>query len=264
MSAVRARRHIESAASDDYLLALHLSGTAHAAQDGRQVTLGPGDFALFDSTRPYSVAFPGVGTFEHVIYQVPRASLDARRPLARATALRVAAASSSGQLVSPYLRTLARPGQPAGSVPAQALIDAGLDLAVSALRAAAGFGDEEDLRRRSLTGELKRHALAQLADPALSPEAVAGAGYISVRQLHRLFAREGATFGAWVREQRLRRCREDLTDHRLSDRAIAEIAARWGFRSPAHFSRAFHARYGITPAGLRRAARHPPAPGPPP
>ena len=64
MSAVRSQRHIESSTSDDYLLALHVSGSAHAAQDGRQVTLGPGDFALFDSTRPYSIAFLGTGTFE--------------------------------------------------------------------------------------------------------------------------------------------------------------------------------------------------------
>jgi hypothetical protein len=71
MSAVRARRHIEASGHDDYLLALHIMGTAHGAQDGREVTLGPGDFALFDSARPYSVSFTGPRAFEHVIYQVP-------------------------------------------------------------------------------------------------------------------------------------------------------------------------------------------------
>lgn len=256
MAAVRAARHIASSGCDDYLLALHVSGTAHATQDGRQITLGPGDFALFDSTRPYSVAFLGAGTFEHLIYQVPRASLDARRQIGNATAVRVPAASSAGQLVSPYLRTLARPAQPPGSAPAQAFVDAGLDLAVSALRAAAGFDGPLDPRRRSLAAELKRYTLAHLGDPGLSPETVARASYTSVRQLHRLFAREGVTFGAFVRAERLRRCRDDLTDPRLSDHAVSEIAARWGFRSAEHFSRAFHARYGITPSGFRRAARH--------
>ena len=43
MSAVRARRHIEASGHDEYLLALHIAGTAHGAQDGREVTLGPGD-----------------------------------------------------------------------------------------------------------------------------------------------------------------------------------------------------------------------------
>ena len=52
MSAVRARPHIEASGDDDYLLALHVQGSAYGAQDGREVTLGPGDFALFDSSRP--------------------------------------------------------------------------------------------------------------------------------------------------------------------------------------------------------------------
>ena len=99
------------------------------------------------------------------------------------------------------------------------------------------------------------HALAHLGDQALTPQAVARANYISVRQLRRLFAREGISFGTWVLEQRLRRCRTDLTDHQISQGAVAEVATSWGFRSAAHFSRAFHARYGTMPAGLRRAAR---------
>ena len=249
LSAVRAVRHIRSSGCDDYLLGLHVSGTAVAAQDDRQVTLGPGDFALFDSARPYRIAFRGPGVFEHVIFQVPRASLEARsRAVGTQTALRVPAASRAGRLASPYLRTLAQ-----DEPPAQAFIDTGLDLAASALRATA----RPDPGRPAPAGELKRYALAHLGDPALSPKAVARAGYLSVRQLHRLFALEGVSFGAWLLEQRLRRCRDDLADTQLSRQSVAEVAARWGFRSPAHFTRAFHARYGITPGELRRAARRP-------
>ena len=106
-------------------------------------------------------------------------------------------------------------------LPEQAFIDAALDLAVSALRTTAGTGSHPDLRGRSLIAELKRYALAHLGDPALSPAAAAQASYISVRQLHRLFAHEGASFGAWLREQRLRRCRDDLTNPQLTHRAAA-------------------------------------------
>ena len=253
MSAVRAWRHIETSGNGDYLLALHVAGIAHAAQDGRQVTLGPGDLALFDPSRPYAISFPGPGAIEHVIYQVPRASLDARRGIGAATAVRVPAASSAGRLVSPYLRTLARPAAawPGGHLPGQAFVDAGLDLAVSALRTVAGQQDQAGVRSRPSLSELKDYTLAHLGDPDLCPQAVALAGFISVRQLHRLFAGEGLTFGDWVREQRLRRCRDDLADHRLSHLAVAEIAARWGFRSAAHFTRTFQARYGTTPTSLR-------------
>ena len=257
MSAVRAWPHIETSGNGDYLLALHVTGTAHAAQDGREVTLGPGDLALFDPSRPYTISFPGPGVFQHVIYQVPRASLDARRDIGTATALRVPAASTAGRLVSPYLRTLARPAVawPGGLVPEQAFIDAGLDLAVAALRTVAGYPDQVGTRSGAVLRELTGYAMAHLADPGLSPRAAARAGFVSVRQVHRVFAGEGTTFGGWVREQRLRRCHADLADPRLRHLTIAEIAALWGFRSAAHFTRAFQARYGITPTGRRAGGR---------
>src|SRR5215469_3426989 len=44
MSAQRTARHVSSSVRDDYLLALHISGTAAATQDGRHVSLRPGDF----------------------------------------------------------------------------------------------------------------------------------------------------------------------------------------------------------------------------
>jgi len=56
----------------------------------------PGDFALFGSGRPCSISFIGPDAFEHLIYQVPRASLDARSNIGAATALRIPAASSVG------------------------------------------------------------------------------------------------------------------------------------------------------------------------
>lgn len=252
MVAVRARQHIDASGQDDYLLALHVRGTAHATQAGREATLRPGDFTLIDSARPYSIAFPGPGPFEHVIYQIPRAFLDARCEIGSATALRVPAASAAGQLVSPYLRRLARSVVSlSGHVREQAFVDSGLDLAISALRAAAGYRDSVNPHGRSPASELRDYALAHLGDPSLSPESVARACYVSVRQLHRLFAREGVTFGTWVREQRMRRCRDDLADLELSHLTIAEIAARWGFRSAAHFTRTFEARYQVTPSSLR-------------
>lgn len=256
MSAVRTRRHIQTADAGEYLLALHVTGTAHASQDGRDVILGPGDFALLDSSRPYSISFFADGFFEHVIYQVPRDSLGGYGGIAATTARVVPAASGIGELVAPYLLTLARsPGAGNDGSAVSGFVDAGLDLAVRALRTVAGLEYHSQPAGRGLSGELKRYALDHLGDPRLSPDAVAAASFVSVRQLHRHFALDGVSFGAWVRVERLRRCRDDLTNSQLSHLAIAEIASRWGFRSAAHFSRVFTARYGLTPSQLRRAAR---------
>jgi len=107
-----------------------------------------------------------------------------------------------------------------------------------------------------MAGSLKDLALARLGDPALIPKTVARAGYVSVRRLHRLFADDGLTFSRWIIEQRLRRCRDDLADPRLRDLTTAEIAARRGFRSAAHFSRALRERHGVTPVSYRRLPPH--------
>lgn len=94
---------------------------------------------------------------------------------------------------------------------------------------------------------IRRH----LADPDLSPEVIAAAHNISLRSLHRLFRAQNTTVGGWVRAQRLDRCRRDLTDPALRDQPIRDIAARWALTEAAHFTRAFHAAYGINPKDYR-------------
>ncbi len=98
------------------------------------------------------------------------------------------------------------------------------------------------------------YVCARLADPNLTPQAVADALHISVRQLHRLFADQEATFSRFLREERLQRCHRDLSNPGLINVSIADLARRWGYKSPAHFTRAFTERYGIGPRETRSRA----------
>ena len=77
-----------------------------------------------------------------------------------------------------------------------------------------------------------------------------------VRYLHRLFAAEGKTVCSWIRERRLERCRRDLRDPGLAGERVADIAARWGFRSVTHFSALFNAGYGCTCRDWRQGGAH--------
>src|SRR5260370_39969348 len=63
-------------------------------------------------------------------------------------------------------------------------------------------------------------------------------------------AKASCTFCA----RRLERAREDLTDPVHSHLSISDICFRWGFNDAAHFSRAFHDTYGVSPRNFRRAA----------
>lgn len=256
LTAARMPAHLDLSEDEGcYMLALHTRGIARASQRGRQVTLRPGDLALLDSAQPYAIELANSGPFEHVAYQIPRARLDARsEQIERALAVRLPAGSDPGRLASPYLRTLAAPGWHTPTAGAAPLVEAGLDVLVNALLLAADVEAPAASRQAGLLHQLKGHTRARLGERDLTPAGVAAAHYLSTRQLHRLFAREGTTFGTWVREERLRRCRRDLADPRLRDVSIAELAARWGYRSAAHFTRSFSARYGVGPRDFRRAA----------
>ncbi|WP_182875010.1 helix-turn-helix domain-containing protein [Microbispora sp. H10670] len=94
----------------------------------------------------------------------------------------------------------------------------------------------------------------RLDDRTLSPALIAAAFHISPRTLQRLFASQerGQGVAAWIRRLRLGRCRRDLGDPHLADRPAHAVGLRWGFADPAHFTRAFRAAYGVTPAAYRR------------
>jgi transcriptional regulator GlxA family with amidase domain len=90
---------------------------------------------------------------------------------------------------------------------------------------------------------------ARIEDPPAPAELAEAAG-LSRRQLERLFVKElGLTPGERSLQVRLDRARTLLQQAGLT---VAETGAACGFASPAHFSRAYKARFGSSPSGRRR------------
>jgi len=107
---------------------------------------------------------------------------------------------------------------------------------------------------------IRGYVRSQLRDPALNVESVALKVGLSTRYIHRLFSTEAVPLMKWVWMERLENCYRDLSLGSLRNRSISEIAYHWGFNNPAHFSRAFRNRFGISPKNHRqRALRTPPA-----
>lgn len=92
-----------------------------------------------------------------------------------------------------------------------------------------------------------------LTDAGLSAARVAAAVGISERHLSRVFAATGASVPQFVLTRRLAHAHALLTA--APETSVAEVAARCGFGSPAHFSQAFRDRYGRRPSDVRRQAR---------
>ena len=102
-------------------------------------------------------------------------------------------------------------------------------------------------------------SLALMADAIAEPlprATLAAAANVSVRQLERLFARHvGRSLG-----QEYLRLRLDAAMRLLRETTLprVEVAVACGFADVSHFSRAFRARYGMTPLRARRGAVPPP------
>jgi transcriptional regulator GlxA family with amidase domain len=92
-------------------------------------------------------------------------------------------------------------------------------------------------------------AMAASLEEPLPREALARLGGMSLRQLERLFRTHlGRTVGEHYRDLRLDRARLLLRQGPLS---VLETAMACGFVSAAHFSRAYRARFGMSPRAER-------------
>jgi AraC-like DNA-binding protein len=141
-----------------------------------------------------------------------------------------------------------------------------VELAVSCLLQQLGADAEPPAAARAhmLLRRIDAFIDQNLADPDLTPRAVAEHHHISLRRLYTLFqesAPGGEGVAASIRRRRLERCRADLARPQLRHHPVHAIAARWGFPNAPAFSRAFRAAYGTTPQAYRAAAAQPGLPG---
>lgn len=114
--------------------------------------------------------------------------------------------------------------------------------------------DHAGAARDRLVRSVLRHIDRHLGDPDLGPESIAAAHRISVRYLHRLFEDEAVTVSRLVQRRRVEECAKELARRGSVSATVSAVSSRWGFHSPAHFSRAFKALYGHPPGRWRGAA----------
>jgi AraC-like DNA-binding protein len=226
-------------------------GVGGVAQDGREAVLGPGDFAVFETTRPFRWTFGG--DWDVGVLTLPRASVGLSEAESRLlTARRLDGQTGITGVVSRFLQDLGRHADRLSGSQAERVLADLTDLVVALL---GDWVDDSDAVRsslqRSLLLRIKDYIDRRLQDPTLGPAEIAAAVNISTRYLHQLFAAEHRSVSQYVRGLRLERCRRDLLDPRLADQSIATIAFGWGFGDLSGFNRAFRATFGATPRELR-------------
>jgi len=259
---VRRTPELISQADPDMLkMVLVCGGNSCVIEQGvRQARVSAGEFTIYDTRRPYQVAVGAGGDrpTQMMTFMFPPSLLPLSRNRVRElAAVRFRASAGLGDLTSRFLLQLARNVDHYSPAEAARLSTAALEVLATRLAHeldAQQWGTPES-RRHALLTTVQAFIQQHLGDRHLSPAMVAAAHHISRRSLDQLFHDEGLTVAGWIRQRRLERCRQELSDPALAARPVAAIAAKWGFSSPGDFSRAFRAVHGLPPAEYRMSAR---------
>ncbi|MEM1051746.1 MAG: helix-turn-helix domain-containing protein [Pseudomonadota bacterium] len=243
---------IARSSADHFLVSLQVKGLARLLQDGREALLQPGDFALYDVTRPYELIFND--EFEQLVLQVPREQIGTRLfDIDNLTAVGVSGKAGTGRLASMLIAQTVDQLPYLDEASLRQVQASTLDLMASALANQTDQRSEIVSEGQELTiRRILQYIEDRLGDPSLTCEKVALENGISERYLRKLFQSKGHGVAEWIWQRRLEKAKQDLQDPLMGHRSVTSIAYDWGFKDTAHFSRAFKKRFDHTPRAARK------------
>jgi AraC-like DNA-binding protein len=250
----RTPARIRRSAEEFVLISVGRSGVGQVIQDGREAVIGPGHFALYDTTRPYRLRFDG--DFDQIVYQIPReAAVRKLGSVERLTAVAFAGDAAVERLAFNFLADVARSADGLSPFAAERTAEQMLDLvAVAAAERCVGPADASTSHRAVLLLRLKSFIESRLGDGDLTLAKASAAFGLSPRYVNDLLAEDGTSFQRHVLARRLEHCRRQLAAREFAGRSVSEIAWSWGFSDLSHFSRAFKERFGLSPRAWRNAS----------
>ncbi len=250
--------HYKALPRDDFkpslFLGLQKMGSCVVVQRDREITLRPGDLAVWDSTNPFIVA-DSDGLTQHK-FRIPLDRLALPVDVIRQiSAVRLCPDHPISDMAVTYFNRLAtRPGafeRQGGEVVSQPGIDL-LRAVITTHLDAVELG--KDALQATLFVRIMEYVQLHLQDPDLAAGRIAADHHISIRQLYRILAAEGVSLGEWIRTRRLEGARRELAVPFVHE-PISAVARRWGFTDASSFARMFRTTFGVSPSEWRQLSR---------
>ncbi|MDQ1214421.1 transcriptional regulator FeaR [Pantoea anthophila] len=248
----RNSRQIRMDKCDDeyFLFSLQLKGNGYLEQDDRSARLQPGDFILFDSTRPYRMGFND--DFEKLVLRIPRMLLKQHVTAPeRLCAYKISGQHAMGNLLSNFLTSL----EQLSVLPLEAqsgVSGAILQMVAGALQSMPQNNQTQLTSVKSYhLKRIKKYIEMNLAESELSVATIASDLGLSVSSLYRIFDSEDIPLAQYIWGKRLEFCCRDLENIALKDKPISQVAFEWGFTHSTHFSRSFKKQFGLSPKVYR-------------
>lgn len=216
--------HIIADTADSVLAVLELSsGGWSGIYDGRPADSGMGAIRLVDMSRPFDMT---TAAFETLNLAIPRATLDEQVDHIDFHGRVVSENTATGRILGAHMRAVWDSIETITTADARPI-------------------------EKMLLASARDFVIGRLADPELSPEAVRQHLGVSRSLLYRVFEPAGGV-SAFIQARRLDQAFDEIIRDQSERKTLAEIGYGLGFRSDAHFSRVFRARFGVTPGRLRR------------
>ena len=186
----RSKHQIAKSTEEDFLISFQIAQQGLVRQDGREAHLRPGDFALYDSTRPYTLRFKE--RFHQLVVQMPRTVL-ARHLLEpeKYTAVSISGRSGLGAILSNFILSLASELYSVEDAPDE-LSENLVNMIAMAFSSSVILeqSDGPSLAREAIKRRVRQYIDNNLRNPDLSNALIAEAQRISTRYLHKLFEDE--------------------------------------------------------------------------
>jgi AraC-like DNA-binding protein len=244
-------RHAHGVGPKAVTLVVRYRGVGPFSRFGADQVVQSGELLLDDPTTPHVWSWTGSGG--SCAFQVSYDQLRLSTTVIRAAGPRLRG-SPLYELVRDHLVRVAGLADVIAADPGAAALGTATTELVRALLVSAASGPAPELREKTLATRVLAYAGQHVTDPGLTPQHIAGAHNVSVRQLYKACANAGVRLEQWLIEQRLEAARAELAAPSGRRRSIAATARACGFADPSHFSRRFRAAYGMTPRDWQRWA----------
>jgi len=233
------------------LISFQLEGNCVVSQAEQDIDIKPGQFTIYDSTRPYSLEFDR--PFRQLVMQVSRNQLSGSLgPLKQLCAQNFHTHSAAHEVAGVYLQSLA---SRLGNIDERNLDQYGsvaLDLLVLAI---SPHEVSSKLVRHRSSAVLREQANGVIAsrfkDEAVSTPDIASELNVSARRLQEVFAQIDSSPMQALWDYRLKQVRKQLENPLFRSVLVTDIALRNGFCDSAQLSRKFKQAFGVSPRQFR-------------
>lgn len=230
------------------MIIVQIRGTGHLEQNGKRTQLVPGNWSIYDTTRPFSIAT--VCETECLIFTYKFNNKVIQRPVLEQMSNRCFGREGVEKVARDLMVSVFQEYPRLQGITGDASVKAIASLVETVLGEAANVPYEwhENCFKERIYAYIEEN----LRDEGLTVSTIADALGYSTRQIHRLFKSEaGETVAEYIWKRRLQRCFDEIRSGTSTNRTITEVAFAWGFSSSAHFSRAFKMAYGVSPRECR-------------